>query len=296
MTPAAQATPRTPSSRQAAPVTTSNHPSLAAISSKGSGLPNRTVLHAVEGWGKTSFAAQTVKPVFIETKGETGLETLIDSGRLPEVPHFPESQTWDDLLGAIETLTVEDHPYRTLALDTVNGAERLCHEYVCERDFNNDWGERGFMGYMRGFEVSLAEWRKFLNALDRLRAEKRMAIVALCHTKVKPFKNPEGADYDRYTPDMHDKTWGLTHKWADVVLFGNFEVTLTAVQENKKTGAARGKGAGGNHRMLFTERHASYDAKNRLGLPAEVDMGSNAAEAWANFMAAVKQGREAANG
>lgn len=50
-----------------------------------------------------------------------------------------------------------------------------------------------------------------------------MTIFALCHTKVKPFKNPLGPHYDRFQPDMHEKTWGLSHKWADAVLFGNFE-------------------------------------------------------------------------
>lgn len=228
----------------------------------------------------------------MEIKGETGLETLIDAGRLKETPHLPEIQTWTELLGFIEALTTEEHPFKTLVIDTLNGAERLCHEHVCEHDYSNDWGDRGFMGYMRGYEVSLADWRKLLAALDQLREKRRMGIVGLVHTKVKTFKNPEGADYDRYAPDMHDKTWSLSHKWSDCVLFGNFEVVLTAIQENKKTGATRGKAIGGNVRMMYTERHASYDAKNRLGLPSEIEMGDSPAQAWANFVEALKKGRE----
>lgn len=229
-----------------------------------------------------------VKPIFIETKGETGLETLIDSGQLPEIPHFPEVQSWNELLGCIETLTVESHPYKTLVIDTGNGAERLCHEFVCERDFSGDWGERGFTGYMRGYEISLAEWRQLLMAADKLRAEKRMAIVMLCHTRVKPFRNPEGADFDRYTPEMHEKTWGLTHKWADVVLFGNFEVTVqTDTVKSKK-----GKGAG-QQRMIYTTKHAAYDAGNRLGLPEEIEAGDSASQAWKNIISAVRSVRAA---
>ena len=267
-------------------------PSLSLINSKGNGLPNRTILHATEKWGKTSLAAQTAKPIFIETKGETGLETLIDAGRLPETPHFPEVQTWEELLCCVDVLTTEDHPYRTCVIDTGNGGERLCHEFVCKRDYNGDWGEHGFTGYMRGFEVSLAEWRRLLNALDRLRAEKRMGIWLLCHTRVKPFRNPEGVDYDRYAPDMHEKTWGLSHKWADVVLFGNFEVTVQA----DSAGAKHGKGSGGYQRMMYTTKHAAYDAGNRLGLKDEIEMGNSAAEGWKNFMEAVKAGRGANNG
>jgi hypothetical protein len=216
---------------------------------------------------------------------------LIDAGRLPKTPHFPEAQEWNEVLGYIEALTTQEHPYKTLVIDTLNGAERLMHEAVCKRDFNNDWGDRGFMGYMRGYEVSLADWREFLSALDRLRETRRMGIVGLVHTKVKTFKNPEGPDYDRYSPDMHEKTWSLSHKWSDCVLFGNFEVAMTAVQENRKTGASRGKAIGGNVRVMYTERHASYDAKNRLGLPSEIEMGESSQEGWSNFVEALKQGR-----
>lgn len=263
-------------------------PLLSEIVNTGSGYPNRYILHAVEGWGKTSLGAYAPKPLFLQTKGETGLETLIDAGQLPEVPHFPEIQDWNTLLGCIDTLIEDPHEYRTLALDTLNGAERLCHEHVCKMHFANDWTDKGFMGYMRGFEVSLADWREFLSRLDRLRAERRMTIMLLCHTKVGTFKNPEGPDYDRYQPDCNAKTWALTAKWADVVLFGNFEVTV----DTEKANARKGKGKGGQQRMMYCERHASYDAKNRIGLPPEIEMGSNPAEGWQAFISAVKAGRE----
>ena len=112
-------------------------------------------------------------------------------------------------------------------------------------------------------------------------------MFLLCHTKVKPFKNPEGPDYDRYQPDVHEKTWGLSHKWADCVMFGNFEVTVQV----DKSDAKKGKGTGGACRLMYTERHAAYDAKNRLGLAPEIEMGSSPAEAWQNFVGAIKAGR-----
>lgn len=259
-------------------------PSLSDIVSTGNKLPNRIVLHAVEGWGKTSFAAQVPGVVFLETRGETGLETLIDAGQLPGVPHLPEITNFPDLLAAVDFLTEEEHPYRALALDVINGAERLCHEEVCRRDFNGEWGDKGFGGYQRGYDVSLADWTDLLVRMDKLRATRKMGIMLLCHTKVATFKNPEGPDYDRYQPDMNAKTWATTHKWADVVLFGNFETVVTGGTTGEGTKAGRkGKGAGGSVRMMYAERTAAYDAKNRLGLPAEIEMGTSPAEAWANF-------------
>src|SRR5947208_2512002 len=98
--------------------------SLAAVSSSGSGLPNRCILHGVEGVGKTSLGCCAPRPVFLMTRGETGLLTLIDAGRVPPTPHFPEVLTWQNLLDGIEALTREPHEFRTLVIDTMNGCER----------------------------------------------------------------------------------------------------------------------------------------------------------------------------
>lgn len=253
----------------------------------GPNLPNRYIIHAVEKWGKTSLAAQFPKPIFIQTQGETGLEALIDAGRLKAVPHFPECETWEDLVSAIRAVANEQHEYRTLVIDTINGAERMCHEYVCNRDFEGKWDDKGFAAYGKGPEVALADWILMLSELDKIRSQRKMTVVCLCHTKVKNFRNPMGADYDRFQPDMNDKTWGRTHKWADVILFGNFEMDTVAVRTNKKTGEQKGKAVGGQHRIIYTERTAAYDAGNRLGLPTEIDMGESPEEAWKNLSAAI---------
>lgn len=262
--------------------------SLADIQTKSDGMPNRYVLHAREGFGKTSLAAHAPKPIFLQTRGETGLDALINSGQLPETPHFPELQSWEEFLAAIKTLTEEEHPYRTLVIDTANGAERLCYEFVCQRDFGGDWGDRGFSSYMRGYEVSLAEWRMFLNALDELRRIKRMTIFMLVHTKIKTFKNPLGADYDRWSADMHEKAWGLTHKWSDAILFGNFETIVVGDKKDSK----KGKAASSSARILYTAQRPAFDAKNRMGLPEEIEMGNSAAEGWNNLATAIKASRK----
>jgi hypothetical protein len=261
--------------------------SLSDVTTSGAGLPNRCILHGVEGILKTSFSACAPKPIFLLARGETGLLTLIDSGQVPETAHLPELATWADLLGAVEALTTEAHDYRTVVIDALNGAERLCHEHVCSRDFAGNWGRDGFTSYMTGYEVALADWRRLLDALDRLRSSRRMSILALAHSRITTFKNPEGSDYDRYTVDLHPKTWSLTHRWADLVLFANFVAHIDA-----RKGDARGKARGGSRRVIYTTRTAAFDAKNRHGLPEQIDAGRSAAEAWANFAAALQAGKQ----
>jgi hypothetical protein len=276
-----------PSSRASAP----KRPSLRQVLTTGTNLPNRFGLGAVEKFGKTSLAAQMPSPIFIETKGETGLDPLISSGQLKETPRFPEALDWEAVIGAIDELIEMPHDYKTCVIDTVNGAERLCHEYVTRTAYQNDW--ESFLAYGRGVERSLEQWREFLAKLDRLRIQRKMTIVCLYHLKVKTFKNPEGADYDRYEAEMHQSTWGLTKKWLDVILFGNYSTDVKHVKENKKTGEVKGKSLGGQQRVVYTQRTSAYDAGNRLGLPEDIDMGSSPAEGWANFREALIKAREA---
>lgn len=244
------------------------------------------ILHGVEGIGKTSFAAMAPKPIVLMGRGETGLETLIDNGQIPDTPHYPELQTWPEVMAAMADLEREEHQYKTLIVDTVNVLERLCHEEVCRKSFNNDWSDKGFMGYHRGFEIALADWREFLIAVDRLRENKRMGFIGLCHTKVHNFKNPEGPDYDRYVPAVHSKTWELTARWADMILFANYE---TFVQAER---GARPKGQGGQNRILYTERSAAFDAKHRHGLPTEIEMGGDGRNSWNVFQKALVEAKK----
>lgn len=261
--------------------------SLDAVRTKGRGLPSRLILYGVEGVGKSSFAAFAPKPVFIQSRGETGLETLIDSGQIPETPYFGEAETFGDILALVRALIEDEHDYRTLALDTLNGIERLCHEQVCARDYGGDWTANGFLNFHKGYETAMGDWAQLLSLLDELRTKRRMAIIGLCHTKVAPFRNPQAADYDRYQPDLHKYTWSLTHRWADIVLFANFEDVVTEKDPKKK-----GKASGGQTRILYTQRHAAYDGKNRHGLPSEIEMGDSGADAWANFLKAMKGGAQ----
>lgn len=266
---------------------------LAEVTTNRKTRPTAAIIYGVPGIGKTSLAAQVPGIVFLTDDKEDGISTLKSAGLVPEVPQFPKMTNWLDVLDVLGNLATGEHKHRAIAIDALGGFERLCHEYVCQRDFAGDWTDKGFMGYMRGFEVALADWRLFLNAIDRLRDERAMSVFLLGHAKIAPHHNPLGPDYDRYMVDLHHKTWSLTHKWADMVLFANFEVAFAKNEESKQKGKARG----GQTRILYSEHTAAFDAKNRHNLPSEIEMGSSASEGWANLLAAMKEGRkESASG
>jgi AAA domain len=256
-----------------------------AVATTPKRLPNRVILHATEGWGKTSFAAHAPNPIFLMTRGETGLWTLMNSGRLPEgIAHFPKpADSHSDVRTAIANLADHEHNYRALVIDTLNGVERLIHEQVCRERYDNDWGEYGFHGYDRGPRMAVPDVIDILTKLDKLR-DKGMSILLLTHTTVATFKNPEGPDFDRYQPALHKHTWGEAHKWADIILFGARQTTVATASKK----ATKGKAQGGLARILHTERTAAFDAKNRHGLPPTIQCGCTAAQAWHNFVGVLK--------
>ena len=241
--------------------------------------PPRIILFAVEGWGKTSCGAYAPEPAILMAKGENGYETLLGTGSVPSVP-AAKLETWPQTLALLDEFVEADVlPFKTLVLDAMGGFERMCHEHVCNRDFGGEWGDKGFANYQKGYDVAVTDWIALLTRLDRI-YEKGAAILMLGHTLVKPFKNPMGADFDRYVCDVHHKTWGPAHKWADAVLFGNY-ITLV---EKDKPNAKKGKGVGGSERILYAERRDAFDAKNRYRMPPEIEIPNDPAAIWTTII------------
>jgi hypothetical protein len=201
-------------------------------------------------------------------------------GKKPE-PLVPAVQnvitpTWDALLAVVDRIIAEPGSCRVLALDALGGFEFLCHQHVCDRDHDGVWGEKGFLGYMRGYDRSVTDWRTLLSRLDELRTRHNIASIFLSHAQVRPFSNPLGEDFKRFEADCHSKTWGVTGRWADGVFFGTYE---TVVPEDRQ-GRSTHKGIGKSHRILYTERRDAFDAKNRYGMPELIHMTNEPKESW----------------
>jgi hypothetical protein len=232
----------------------------------------RIFIAGVEGIGKSSFAAAAPKPIFIDVEGSTG---QLDVQRYPGVQNFA------DVLDAVNDLTVSQHDFKTVAIDTVDWLEALIWQHVCARD-------RQFTiedyGYGKGYTVALDEWRRLLVALERLERAKGMNIILVGHSHIRPFKNPEGEDFDRYEVKLHTKAAGLLKEWARAVLFAHYEQYAV-----KTRGALKAKGVASGTRLIHTERSAAYDAKNRYGLPPTLPLSWQAFEAAANTVKTPEQ-------
>jgi hypothetical protein len=227
--------------------------------------PLRVTLYGVEGIGKSTFAAGAPNPVFLGA--EDGTAQL-------DVVRFPTPENWSEVLEAIRELEGGSHDFQTLVLDTLDWLEPLLWAHICARDKQSDIEA---YGYGKGYSAALDEWRVLLAALERMRKAKSMHVVMLAHSWIKSFKNPEADDYDRYELKLNAKASGLIKEWSDCVLFANYE---TFADKDVRTKRAKGVDTGA--RLIYTQRRAAYDAKNRHSLPESLPL------AWSEFASAVE--------
>lgn len=258
---------------------------LDAVNKAKKPRPTAAVLYGPPGIGKTSIGAQMAAPIFLIDRNEQGVETLRNQDLIPpETAVLPVAEDWESVLEMVNQLAAGGHEYKTLVVDTIGGIEWLCHTHVCETKFGGKWGDDGFASFQRGYELALPEWKRILTAFDKCR-DAGMGVMLLGHSVVKPHRDPAGADFDRYVPALHHKTWGITHRWADMILFCNYDNTA------QKDKAGRAKGRTGEP-LMWTKYSAAFDAKNRHNLPECIPMGTSAREAFGNLRNALTEARK----
>lgn len=212
--------------------------------------PVRAVIYGPEGIGKSTFASQFPNPLFIDTEDST---TQLDVDRI-EKPN-----NWKHLIYCLTELNANHMDYKTLIVDTIDWAEQMCIESVCEQHKKEGIEE---FGYGKGYTYVQEAWMTFLNFLTDMR-ENGLNIVLVAHAHMRKFEQPDelGA-YDRWELKLTKKCSPVTKEWADMVLFANYKTMVVDVNGKKK--------AQGGNRVMYTSHHPCWDAKNRHGLDNEL--------------------------
>jgi hypothetical protein len=243
--------------------------SLASLRRSTALQPPRILMHGVAGIGKSTFAAKADAPVFITT--EDGLGKL-------QVPHFPLATSYADVSEALEALRTEEHDFRTVVIDSVDWLEPLIWAEACKR---NNWPTIEFPGFGKGYAEAVNIWREYIDKLNALRDEKGMAVLQIAHTDIKRFDSPEHEPYDRYIIKLQARAAALLQEHSDVVLFANYQISITKADVGFSKKVARALGTG--KRVMHTEERPAFLAKNRYELPETLPLD------WSEFVKAMPQ-------
>lgn len=224
--------------------------SIEGIKKGGEVKPPRIITFGVPGIGKSSLAAAFPSPVFVNT--EDGSSRIV-------VDQFDPAESWVQFLGNVDKVIKNMNGYKTLVVDTLNGAADLAAAHVCATQFKNDWGEKGFTSFGKGWASTSEEMRKLLPMLDTARAQ-GMTIILLAHQGIISVKNPIDGDFDRYAPSVNKNIWARFSAWADIIMRADYEYTVVNKNNNNK-----GRAVGTNTRVLRCAGSIVDDVKQRVG-------------------------------
>lgn len=230
-------------------------------------------IHGAAGVGKTTFASNAPKPLFLAT--EQGTDQL-DVARI-------DIETWFDFIKTLKDISETEHEYKTVIIDSIDHLEIKIHKLVA-----SDQGKKSIedIGYAKGYIFALDYWYKMLDEIERIR-KKGINVILIAHSIIKKMSDPVvGEAYDRYELKLHAKARDLITESMDALLFAKNEVLISKDSATKKVTAL-----GDGKRILFTEYRPGYEAKNRYGLPSEMALS------WDTFcQLALRSDQEKADG
>ena len=214
---------------------------------------SRVVIYGTEGIGKSTLGAQFPKPLILDT--EEGTHHL-DVARV-------SCHDWVALEGAMLELGRDRQGFETVVIDSADWAERHLIDHLLRKS-----GKRSIedFGFGKGYTMLAESFTKLLAAADAL-VRTGLHVVFVAHSQVKRTSPPDQEEgYDRYELKLTKQTGPLLREWADALLFCNYRLKVVEGADGRM------KARGGKERLIYAERSAAWDAKNRYGLAAELPM------------------------
>ncbi len=212
----------------------------------------KIVIYGPEGIGKSTMASNFPDPLFSDTEGST---------KRLDVKRFDRPTTSEMLIQQIEY--VKSHPEicKSYVIDTADWMEKLCSKAVCAKYKKSGIEE---FGYGKGYTYLAEEFGRILNHLEDI-VNLGINVIVTAHAAMRKFEQPDEAGaYDRWELKLDKRTGPMLKEWADAVLFVNYKTIVEKNSDNKYK-------ATGGKRVMFTEHHPCWDAKNRYDLPPETD-------------------------
>lgn len=216
--------------------------------------PQRIVIYAPEGLGKSTLAALLPDPLFLDF--EKGTHHL-DVARI-------EPTTLKETEAVLSQLCKDSQGFKTLVVDTVDWLEELAIQDVCTTHTKK--GLEDF-GYGKGYVYLAERFNALLTLLNE--CAKTMDVVLLAHTHTKKHELPDSAGaFDRYELKLSKQVGPLVREWCDALLFGNWKTKVREVGEGDMK-SFKAVASSGRERQLYCAHAAAWDAKNRHKLKDE---------------------------
>ena len=258
-------------------------PSWKSKDAKGDALPpqhfilgppvkrgEKIIIYGPGGIGKTLLAC-----LIERTTGPVGFIDLDDSlgvleGPLVECGLSPLSITgikdWGALTGALESNAFDG--VSNVVVYTATAAQDMAIIEAVRRNPKTEGGMDASSiesyGYGKGYRYLQDTWLDLKYALTEHSARGRNTIL-IAHDFVSKVPNPDGPDYIRYEPALHQDSAisirRLMRDWADHMFYIGYDVSVDAADPRR--GKKHGKASGSGTRTIYPVETATCMAKSR---------------------------------
>lgn len=214
------------------------------------------ILYSGPGLGKTSFASTFPDPYFFDFEESTH---NIDVNR-----HRPLE--FDEIMQDLKEIRDETEivDFKSLIFDTIDELERLIHKQIAvdkKKDSIDD------IGWQKGFGLAVNKWADFISLCREIRDKHNIHFCFLAHSNTTLKSDIEnGLSYSRYSMALHRKAADYLFGQVEMVLFAKKDIALKQTADEKVIVKDL------DNRIIYTQLSALYDAKNRMGLPAQLPM------------------------
>ena len=193
--------------------------------------------------GKSTWCSHAESALFLST--EPGLNSL-------EVFQIPV-RSWDELLAACGEIAEGNHQFKTVILDTVDNAYKMCSEHIC-RKFKVE--HESDLGFGKGYALTNNEFQRVLNKL----AFMPCGLYLISHSQETEIETRTGK-YTKTVPTLPEKARKIVLGLVDMVLYCDIETT--AGPDGKMVA----------RRVMRTKPSLNYEAGDRTGrLPDVIDL------------------------
>jgi hypothetical protein len=190
--------------------------------------------------GKSTWCSNAENALFLAT--EPGLNAL-------EVFQTPIT-CWEDLLQACAEIAEGKHAFKTIVIDTVDNAYKMCADYVCKKfkiEHESD------LGYGKGYALINNEFGRVINKLAFL----PYGLILVSHSQEREIETRTGR-HTRMVATLPDKARKMVTGLVDMILFCDLE--MKPGEDAKPTW----------QRVMRTKPSPNYDAGDRTGRLPEV--------------------------
>lgn len=263
--------------------------SILARAAKPAREPFIGTIVGVQGTGKSTIAATFPDVLIIRTQGERPPEDV------PDQPMTIEVDTASDLWAVLKELVKEDHPYKSVAFDTVSGLDTMFTAEVLASDPNSRGLNQAHGGYGNGAAMVTAMHMRVRRACEVLR-KRGINVLFLAHAEIADINPPDGDPYSTYTLRLPKKSMATYLDSVDLVGFLKQHRVVKGATEAKSDRAAKpGRAISSGDRVLVTYLDPANVSKNRFGIEEDIDVekGVNPLAAWVVGAPAQKPARNA---